>query len=480
MWSPTQRCRSILLLCSQQMVRDRGRDRQRERERERQRIKSDSPKTIFLIFDSWWMTDVYHFHFLLLQKLLLIGLSEMLMKMTLAWFGGGQTMISASHWYPVLIPNFSTSFSASSSSSCSCRFTAVTPFSSFLRRPLSFSVLSIANGERVLKFFRADRRTEGRTGLDPQPVSPRADQKEKMGQASVGLFLITQECLNKAASAGMARLLLLFKLLHLLSPPTHLLRNKDYYLWPFTLLKNIYFSCDCLIFLLVARRGFKSSAQKDFKKLPKHLYPAVLFSLRNVIFFILTGKTLSDFSHVGVFGVLVKVWCWFGQIQQDVEQNVLQMKLYCFCHFHMLMIDLLGGGQTQSFVLASVMNCKVNRLQAIMQLPRSSLCSEAVNNVPTHTGTPFTLQPPPAHAAANICPKPQRSTTKCPRSQSVSRGWEAKTWASFWVTQIIASQSKKLFSFNIVEIVWVEMETSQILHLWTCLSISLGFLSSPS
>lgn len=43
--------------------------------------------------------------------------------------------------------------------------------------------------------------------------------------------------------------------------------------------------------------------------------------------------------------------------------------------------ELTGGGQTQTFVLARVMNCKVNRLQAIMQLPRSSLCSEAVDNV---------------------------------------------------------------------------------------------------
>lgn len=62
-----------------------------------------------------------------------------------------------------------------------------------------------------------DPQTEGRTGLDPLPVALTADQKEKMGQASVSLSLITQQCLNKATSAQSAPLLLLVKLLHLLS-----------------------------------------------------------------------------------------------------------------------------------------------------------------------------------------------------------------------------------------------------------------------
>lgn len=55
-----------------------------------------------------------------------------------------------------------------------------------------------------------------------------------------------------------------------------------------------------------------------------------------------------------------------------------------------------GGVQARSFVLASVMNCKVNRLQAIMLLPRSSLCWQAVDNVRTHTA-PLTPPPPPSH-----------------------------------------------------------------------------------
>lgn len=115
-------------------------------------------------------------------------------------------MRSASYMVPVLMPNFSSVLDICSSS------------------PLDLSALHNISTDTTWQqhrqqwgVFQMDPQTEGRTGLDPLPVSLTADQKEKMGQASVSLSLITQQCLNKATSARSAPLLLLVKLLHLLS-----------------------------------------------------------------------------------------------------------------------------------------------------------------------------------------------------------------------------------------------------------------------
>lgn len=103
--------------------------------------------------------------------------------------------------FPVSMPNFSSVLDVSSS-----------PFDLSALHNISTDTAWQQRG-----VFQMDPQTEGRTGLDPLPVSLTADQKEKMGQASVSLSLITQQCLNKATSARSAPLLLLVKLLHLLS-----------------------------------------------------------------------------------------------------------------------------------------------------------------------------------------------------------------------------------------------------------------------
>lgn len=421
--------------------------------------------------ESWWMTDV------------LIGLALPPPSLTdgdendlgLVW--GGQTMMSASYWYPVLIPNFSTSSSASSSSACSCWFTALTSLSSFPRRPLSFCVCTRQHQPwawRTTREFKgfSDGWMDGQV-WSPGPSPPRADQTEKMGQASVGLSLITPECLNKATSARLARLLLLSKLLHLLSPPPHLLgplfqtveRNKSYYLWPFTFLKTAIFQL--WLFLIFA------CCYKKFQKLRRNIIRNLLDSLSScseVLFWEIWFSSRWQEDHY-------QTCCCFSQsarrVRADPGQNVgLQMKVYCFRHFYMLMLDLLGG-RGQPFVLASVMNCKVKRLQAIMQLPRSSLCSEAVDNVPTHTGASFVLQPSAAHAAANICPKPQRSTTKWPRLQSVSQGGGSKDLSQLLGHQILSLQSKRCFLSALQRLsVW---RRRQAKHFTVCSSV-WGFL----
>lgn len=113
-------------------------------------------------------------------------------------------MRSASYMFFVLMPNFSSVLDICSS----------LPFHLFALHNISTDT-TWQQHHQQRRVFQMDPQTEGWTGLDPLPVSLTADQKEKMGQASVSLSLITQQCLNKATSARSAPLLLLVKLLHL-------------------------------------------------------------------------------------------------------------------------------------------------------------------------------------------------------------------------------------------------------------------------
>lgn len=135
-----------------------------------------------------------------------------------------------------MTPN-STSSSSSLSSNhllllCSCSFTTFTHifFFSVSCSSLTCRLYSLycavqsggaQNGSRLTNQLPASRQiqvlwSDRQTGPDPLPVFLTADQKEKMGQASIRLSLITQQCLNKATSAQSPIRLLLFKLLHLL------------------------------------------------------------------------------------------------------------------------------------------------------------------------------------------------------------------------------------------------------------------------
>lgn len=205
-----------------------------------------------------------------------------------------------------------------------------------------------------------------------------------MGQASVSLSLITQQCLNKATSAQSAPLLLLVKLLHLLS--------------------------------------FTSSSRPRLCP----LFPTGERTVSEAHWAPYSAVSSLEMRFSSCWGLVFWGLCLFRA--DPKMKHKTQMRVFCFhCCVYAAAAGLVGGGETQSFVLVRVMNCKVNRVQAIMLFQSRSHAH------PSAQRPSITSQHTPAlhlhlHTAANICPKPQSST------QSSSWVVKWKTWNTLLVT----------------------------------------------